>query len=128
MQARFGLPLVLVIIDTVPRAAGYTKPGDENDAAMAKVAMAALSKAAVETGTFFLGAAHFGKAVDTGTRGSSSFEDDSDVVIAMLGEKNINGAVANTRLEKTVRNRLQKNSVGRSGIRERASLYKPLLL
>jgi hypothetical protein len=42
--------------------------------------------------------AHFGKAVETGTRGSSSFEDDSDVVLALLGEKGINGAVTNARL------------------------------
>jgi hypothetical protein len=37
MQRNFGLPVALVIIDTVGKAAGYNKAGDENDAALAKI-------------------------------------------------------------------------------------------
>ena len=60
--------------------------------------MKALAAASLETNALYLGVAHFGKAIETGTRGSSSFEDDSDVVLALLGEKGINGAVTNPRL------------------------------
>ena len=98
MLKEFGLPVALVIIDTAGKAAGYTKTGDENDAANAKQIMKALASASIETSALYLGVAHFGKAVETGTRGSSSFEDDSDVVLALLGEKGQNGAVENARL------------------------------
>jgi hypothetical protein len=98
MLEELGIEVVLVIIDTAPRAAGYLKAGDENDAAVAKFIMKTLATASDETSTLFLAVAHFGKAVETGTRGSSAFEDDADVVLALLGNKGINGAVTNTRL------------------------------
>ena len=98
MMREFGLPVVLVIIDTAGKAAGYMKSGEENDAATAKQIMKTLAAASLETNALYLGVAHFGKAIETGTRGSSSFEDDSDVVLALLGEKGINGAVTNPRL------------------------------
>ena len=98
MMREFGLPVVLVIIDTAGKAAGYMKNGEENDAATAKQIMKSLAGASLETNALYLGVAHFGKAIETGTRGSSSFEDDSDVVLALLGEKGINGAVTNARL------------------------------
>src|SRR4029077_8290359 len=74
MLRDFGVSVVLVIVDTVGRAAGYTKSGDENDAATAKQVMKSLAAASKETGALFLAVAHFGKAIETGTRGSSSFE------------------------------------------------------
>ena len=42
--------------------------------------------------------AHFGKNVETGTKGSTGFEDDADVVLALLGERALNGVVDNPRL------------------------------
>jgi hypothetical protein len=98
MLKEFGLPVALIIIDTAGKAAGYTKTGDENDAANAKQIMKTMASASIETNALYLGVAHFGKAVETGTRGSSSFEDDSDVVLALLGQKGQNGAVENARL------------------------------
>jgi hypothetical protein len=98
MMRDFGLPVALVIIDTAGKAAGYAKSGDENDAALAKIMMKALATASVETGALFLAVDHFGKDVTTGTRGSSSKEDDADVVLALLGTKDQTGAVTNTRL------------------------------
>jgi AAA domain len=98
MREKFDLPVVLVIIDTAGRAAGYTKTGDENDAATAKAIMATLAAASAATGALFLGVAHFGKMVETGTRGSSSFEDDADVVLALLADKATNGSVTRPRL------------------------------
>jgi hypothetical protein len=109
MQRDFGLPIALVIIDTAPRAAGYQKAGDENDAALAKKIMGALSAASAATGALFVAVAHFGKHVETGTRGSSSFEDDADVVLALLGERGANGAITNTRLS------VRKQRAGASG-------------
>jgi hypothetical protein len=98
MMRDFGVPVVLVFIDTVGRAAGYTRAGDENDAALAKQVMKSLADASVATGALFIGLAHFGKNIETGTKGSSDFENDADVVLALLGEKTLSGAVTNPRL------------------------------
>jgi hypothetical protein len=98
MQQQFGLPLAAVFIDTVGIAAGLTKDGQLNDDAVAKVIMKALSDASADTGALFIGIAHFGKTKEVGTKGSSGFEDNADVVLAMLGEKGINGIVEAPRL------------------------------
>jgi hypothetical protein len=90
MQREFGLPVALVIIDTAGKAAGLQKTGDLNDDAVAKAIMRTLSEASIQTGALFFGVAHFGKSVETGTKGSSGFEDDADVVLALLGERGIN--------------------------------------
>jgi hypothetical protein len=49
-------------------------------------------------GCFVIGIDHFGKTVETGTRGTSAKESSADVVIAMLGDKAVSGEVTNTRL------------------------------
>src|SRR6516165_4105536 len=49
-------------------------------------------------GCFVMGIDHFGKTVETGTRGTSAKEGSADVVIAMLGDKSVSGEVTNTRL------------------------------
>jgi hypothetical protein len=98
MQRKFGLPVALVIIDAIGKAAGYSKPGDENDAALAKIIMGVLGAVSRQTKTLVTAIAHFGKHAETGTRGSSGYEDDADVVLAALAEKAMAGTVANTRL------------------------------
>jgi hypothetical protein len=45
-----------------------------------------------------MGVDHFGKAVETGTRGSSAKEAAADTVLAMLGNKDEAGNVSNTRM------------------------------
>jgi hypothetical protein len=57
-----------------------------------------LATAARNTKTFIAAVDHFGKAVETGTRGSSAKESNADVVLALLGDKDITGKVTNTRL------------------------------
>lgn len=104
-----GIGLSLVLIDALGKAAGYTKAGDENDAAIAKRINKALNDAALATDTFILGVTHFGKAIETGTRGSSAFEDDTDVVLALIGDRATGGQVSNTRLC------VRKNRAGKSG-------------
>ena len=95
MMHDFGLPVVMVIIDTAGKAAGLSKQGELNDDAVAKIIMSALAEASILTGALFVGVAHFGKNVETGTKGSTGFEDDADVVLALLGERGINGTVPN---------------------------------
>jgi hypothetical protein len=98
MQEQFGLPLVLIIIDTVIAGAGYTRDGQDNDAAAGQVVMNTLKAVASRMSCFVFGIDHFGKAVETGTRGTSAKEGSADVVIAMLGDKAVSGEVTNTRL------------------------------
>lgn len=91
----FDLPLALIIFDTLAAAAGFD---DENSAAETQKVMNALEALSRHTGAFVLGVDHFGKAVDTGTRGSSAKEAAADMVLAMLGEKDVAGNVANVRM------------------------------
>jgi hypothetical protein len=109
LEREAGVPLVLVLIDALGKAAGYTRAGDENDAAMVKRIMKALADAAQATGVLILGLTHFGKAVETGTRGSSAYEDDADTVLALIGDRSVNGQIGNTRLC------LRKSRSGQSG-------------
>lgn len=110
LQQDFGVPVVLVIVDTAGKAAGYTKAGDENDAVLGRLVVGALAEASRETGALFLGVDHFGKAADTGTRGSSAKEADCDAVLALLGEKGIGGEVTNPRLA------IRKRRSGANGV------------
>jgi Fe-S-cluster containining protein len=96
--SRFGVPLVLIIIDTIIAGAGYTKDGQDNDAAAGQAVMNTLKAVGKQTGTFVFGIDHFGKQIETGTRGTSAKEGSADVVIAMLGDRSPSGEVTNTRL------------------------------
>jgi hypothetical protein len=109
MQRDFGVPLALIFVDTVVDAAGYAKPGDENDAAVNQIIMRRCADLSRLTGALVLGIDHFGKAVETGTRGSSAKEGRADVVLALLGDKDISGKVSNTRLC------VRKNRAGPTG-------------
>lgn len=95
LERDFGLPLALIVIDTVAASSGVT---DENAAAENHRVMAALEALSKATGAFVLGVDHFGKAVETGTRGSSAKEAAADVVLAMLGDRDDAGNVSNLRM------------------------------
>jgi hypothetical protein len=56
-------------------------------------AITALGK---HTGAVAIGIDHFGKIVENGTRGSSAKEGASDVVLALLGDRELSGSVKNT--------------------------------
>ncbi len=71
MDRRFGVPIVLVVIDTVAAGAGFE---DENSASETQKVMDAMGTLSRETGAFVLGVDHFGKVSETGTRGSSAKE------------------------------------------------------
>jgi hypothetical protein len=109
LRQEFGLPLGLIVIDTVAACAGYSRAGDESDPAAAQTVMNVLKAIAQTLGCFALGVDHFGKNVEAGTRGASSKESASDLVLACLGDKSLNGSVSNTRLA------VRKNRGGQQG-------------
>jgi hypothetical protein len=109
LQAEFGLPLGLIVIDTIAACAGYARPGEENDPAAGQAVMNVLKAVAEAAGCFVLAIDHFGKSPESGTRGASSKEASADVVLAALGSKELSGNVTNTRLA------VRKNRGGRQG-------------
>src|SRR5262245_10730410 len=98
LEDEFGLPLGLIGIDTIAACAGYSRAGDEYDNAVGQAVMNVLRAVAQELGCFVLGIDHFGKNLEAGTRGASSKESSSDIVLACLGDKQLSGSVTNTRL------------------------------
>jgi AAA domain len=96
LDRNFGLPVVLIWIDTVITAAGYNEGGDNDTAASQKV-MSALRILSKHTGALVAGIDHFGKVVETGTRGSSAKEGAADTIIALLADRELSGGVKNTR-------------------------------
>ena len=98
LRNKFGMPLVLVFIDTMVVAANYANSGDDNDAAIAQRIMSVLSRLSQQTGLLAVGIDHFGKVIDTGTRGSTAKEGHADTVLALLAERELSGTLSNTRL------------------------------
>jgi hypothetical protein len=96
-KAAFGVPIALVIIDTVVRAANHTEGGD-NDAAASQRVMNAMSRLSEHSGALVMGIDHFGKVMETGTRGSSAKEGAVDTVVALLADREVSGGIKNTRL------------------------------
>ena len=97
LKRRFDLPVALIWIDTLITAASFAS-GEDNDAAAAQKVMTALRITSQRTGALVVGIDHFGKVVETGTRGSSAKEGAADAVIALLADREVNGGVKNTRL------------------------------
>ena len=95
IRDQFNLPLALIVIDTLS-AVGNFKDG--NDASEGQRIMNRLAELSRKTGAFALAVDHFGKAVETGTRGTSAKEAAADVVLALLGERDIAGNISNTRM------------------------------
>ena len=98
LERRFHLPTVLIWVDTVITAAGYAATGDDNDAAAAQKIMNTLAHLSRQIGAFVCGIDHFGKVMETGTRGSSAKEGAADTILATLADREVNGSVKNTRL------------------------------
>jgi AAA domain len=95
MEKRFNLPLALVIIDALMPAAQFR---DANDATEARQVMDMLAALGREFNLLVLPVDHFGKDVSTGTRNSSGKEDAADSILALLGERSIEGQVTNPRM------------------------------
>lgn len=95
IRDQFDLPLALIAIDTLNATANFK---DGNDAAEGQKVMNRLGEISRQTGAFALAVDHFGKAVETGTRGTSAKEASADVVLALLGERDTAGNISNTRM------------------------------
>ena len=109
-QRTFGRPTVLVWFDTLVTAAKYETAGGDSDTAQAQLVMNTLRAISERTRTFCVGVDHFGKLIETGTRGSSAKEGAADTVIVLLGDRELSGGIKNTRLA------LRKQRDGISGI------------
>jgi hypothetical protein len=116
LQQEFGLPLGLVVIDTVAASAGYAQQGAESDAAVACHIIRVFAQVATACSCVVLGVDHFGKNVETGTRGSSAKEANAELVLACLGEREQSGRMVNTRLA------IRKNRAGPQGQEYRFTL------
>jgi AAA domain/Bifunctional DNA primase/polymerase, N-terminal len=97
LKRKFDLPVSLIWIDTLITAANFAS-GEDNDAAAAQRVMTVLRDMSQRTGGLVVGIDHFGKVIETGTRGSSAKEGAADTVIAVLAERELGGGVRNTRL------------------------------
>ena len=86
---------MLILIDTLNAAANFK---DGNDAAEGQLVMNRLQELSRRTGALTLAVDHFGKAVETGTRGTSAKEAAADVVLALLAERDTAGTISNTRM------------------------------
>jgi hypothetical protein len=98
VQDEFGLPLGLIIIDTVAACAGYSGIGAENDNSITQRLMNVLKLAAQQLNCFVLGVDHYGKNVSSGTRGAIAKESSGDLVLSLLGDRELSGRMLNTRL------------------------------
>ena len=90
-----GVPLVLIVIDTMAAVAGWK---DENDNAQAAEVMGKLRQLSEAAGAVVMVVDHFGKNDTIGTRGASAKEAAADAVLAILGDRAPSGGVNNLRL------------------------------
>ena len=95
MKERFDLPLALIVIDTLSASADFA---DANDAAEGQRVMNRLNVLSRRSGSVVLAVDHFGKAVETGTRGTSAKEAAADFVLAFLANRDVSGTISNTRM------------------------------
>jgi AAA domain/Primase C terminal 2 (PriCT-2) len=95
IKVKFGVDLVMIIIDTISAAANFK---DQNDAAEGQFVMNRLNELGRKTGAVVMAVDHFGKDASTGTRGTSAKEAASDFVLATLADRDLNGTLSKTRL------------------------------
>jgi hypothetical protein len=95
MRAHHGIELGLIIVDTMAAAAVFN---DEDDNAECQRAMNVFEALAKKFECLVVAVDHFGKAVETGTRGGSAKESSAYTVLALLGDRELSGAVSNPRM------------------------------
>jgi hypothetical protein len=93
-RKQFDLPLGIIVIDTVAAMAGWT---NEDDSAETSRLWSIFREISDELNALVMPVDHFGKSLDSGTRGSSAKEANSDAVIALLGERKQSGQIKNQR-------------------------------
>jgi len=118
MQEKFELPLVLTIADTIGVAAEYS---DDNTTAEVRKVAAMFNRLSRKFKCLMTGIEHFGKDPEKGTAGSHAKEADVDTVLALLGDKDVSGLVANSRMV------IRKMRGGETGLQFPFSVIKPEL-
>ncbi len=91
-KAEFGLPLALIIIDTMIKSAGYKK--SENDSVEINNMILVMENISIRTRCFVLALDHMGKDEEKGARGSSDKLSSVDVYIEL--KSNGNGGATRT--------------------------------
>jgi AAA domain len=95
MRERFDLPLALVVIDALMPAAQFKDADKTTEGRQVMDMLAALARHAE---VLVVAVDHFGKDVSTGTRNASSKEDAADTILALLGERTLEGRLTNPRM------------------------------
>jgi hypothetical protein len=90
MMTRYGVPLRLIIIDTLVAAFALSGWNDPSDAALA---MKVLSDITEATGATTIGVHHHGKDVTRGAAGSFVFTAEPDFIVSMFRDVDVSGAV-----------------------------------
>jgi hypothetical protein len=98
MQAKFGFPLRLIIIDTMLAAFEIR---DWNDPAETRRVMNALARLAEETGAVVLGVHHHGKDITRGAAGSYALTAAADFILSVFAESDLDGVVSSRRIAVT---------------------------
>ena len=94
MRDKFGLPLILVVIDTLMPAAGFK---NANDTSETQRVMTVLTHLAMEAVALVLAVDHLVKDVSTGTR-NSSVKEDAVEPCSLLADRDIADNVSNPRI------------------------------
>jgi hypothetical protein len=94
-KEKYGVDLVLIIIDTLSKAADFD---DANSTSENQRVFNGLAELSAEFAAFVLTVDHFGKNFEAGTRGPVAKEDTTEVVLAFLCNRNLAGVVSNTRM------------------------------
>jgi AAA domain len=95
LKEKYGVDLVLIIIDTLSKAADFD---DANNTGENQRVFNGLAEISTEFGAFVLTVDHFGKNAELGTRGPVAKEDTVDVVLAFLCSRSLAGVISNTRM------------------------------
>jgi hypothetical protein len=99
LEETYGIPLGLVIIDTMAAAFTFDDENDNSEASSMIKVMKDIGKA---TGAIVVPVHHYGKASTGGLRGASAFHGGTDVVLSVLAEiDRTEGTVSDRRLSLT---------------------------
>ena len=107
MLDKFGVPLALIVFDTMGASVNFKDANATEENQMVMNLLRDISRA---TGAFVLVIDHFGKNVNAGTKNSMTKEDNADVVLAMLCDRDVGGRISNSRMQ------IRKLRRGKSGI------------
>lgn len=95
MQMRFGMPLVLIVVDTLALAGSYR---DEKDRSEVTRVIGALKAIGNHADAMVLGVDHFGKDEIAGTMNSSAKDQGVDVTLSIQGARAQSGQVSANKL------------------------------